>query len=364
VTGRITIRLGPAVRTPVADLTGSDAVTADGFGDSVAISGTTIVVGAPRHLHWAGRAYVFARVAGGWRQSAELMGSDTLAGDDFGSSVAMSGGIIVVGAPGHARSAGRVYVFTRSARGWRQSAELTGSGIAAGDNFGSTVAASDGTIVVGDRANRSGGRAYAFSRTSGSWSQSAEITGFARPYTAVAISGATIVVASSGGAAHTCRTASCRYTYNSGAYTYVERAGGWRRASRLDAPGPGYFLNAAMSASTIVITNENPGCGTGQADVFTAAGRAWKLAATLIGGGCFGASVAVSGSTVAVGSNAWPAASVFTRTAGRWHQSAVLADPSRLTNQQAFGWPIAISGQTVVLARISDRRGIVYLYRL
>lgn len=76
----------------------------------------------------------------------------------------------------------------------------------------------------------------------------------------------------------------------------------------------------------------------------------WKLAAVLTGGGCSGASAAVSGATVAVGSNAWPKGvrshpvSRPTATVGR------AGGPSRLTGSQAFAWPTAISGQTAEAA--------------
>ena len=105
------------------------------FGYSVAISGTTVVVGADDHANGAGRAYVFTKTANGWKQAAELKGSDTVAGD-FGSSVAISGTTAVVGADHHANSAGRAYVFTETADGWKQTAELKGSDTVAGDSFG------------------------------------------------------------------------------------------------------------------------------------------------------------------------------------------------------------------------------------
>jgi hypothetical protein len=73
-------------------------LTGDEFGTSVAISGTTAVVGAYAHADGAGRAYVFTKRVGGWEQVAELKGSDTVAGDNFGYSVAVSGSTVVVGA--------------------------------------------------------------------------------------------------------------------------------------------------------------------------------------------------------------------------------------------------------------------------
>jgi hypothetical protein len=60
---------------------------------------------------YAGRAYLFTKTPTGWRQSAELVGSDTVTADWFGGSVAVSGSTIVVGAPNHASDAGRAYVF-------------------------------------------------------------------------------------------------------------------------------------------------------------------------------------------------------------------------------------------------------------
>ena len=53
---------------------------------------------------------MFTKTAMGWTQVAELKGSDTVAGDNFGI-VATSGATVVVGAAGHAKDAGRAYVF-------------------------------------------------------------------------------------------------------------------------------------------------------------------------------------------------------------------------------------------------------------
>lgn len=77
----------------------------------MAISNGFVVVGAPHHANFAGRAYVFEKTASGWTQSAELTGSNTLAGDGFGGSVALWGATTIVGAYEHGRSAGRAYVF-------------------------------------------------------------------------------------------------------------------------------------------------------------------------------------------------------------------------------------------------------------
>ena len=129
---------------------------------SVAI-GTTAVVGAGGHANNAGTAYVFAKTATGWKQVAELKGSDTVAFDGFGDSVAISGTTIVIGADGHKDNAGRAYVFAKTAGVWRQTAELKGSDTVAHDEFGFSVAISGTTVVVGADGHANNiGRAYVF----------------------------------------------------------------------------------------------------------------------------------------------------------------------------------------------------------
>jgi hypothetical protein len=93
-------RVTPPIGKQMAELVGSDTVANDSFGYSVAISGSTAVVGAPIHAEDAGTAYVFTDTKGVWKQVAELVGSDTVADDDFGGSVAISGSTVVVGARG------------------------------------------------------------------------------------------------------------------------------------------------------------------------------------------------------------------------------------------------------------------------
>ena len=73
-----------------AELKGADTVANDGFGISVVLSGTTLIIGAPDHAKLAGRAYVFTGTVGTWKQAGELKGADTVAKDGFGVSVALS----------------------------------------------------------------------------------------------------------------------------------------------------------------------------------------------------------------------------------------------------------------------------------
>jgi len=145
----------------VTKLTASDAQTADFFGDSVAVSGDTAVVGADLEDAGgddAGAAYVFQRDQGGvdnWGEVRKLTASDAQAGDRFGIRVAASGDTAVVGAyleSAGGEFAGAAYVFQRNEGGadnWGEAKKLTASDAQAGAVFGFSVAVSGDTAVVG-----------------------------------------------------------------------------------------------------------------------------------------------------------------------------------------------------------------------
>jgi FG-GAP repeat len=145
-------------------LEASDADAQDGFGFSVAISGETVVVGARGDDGAAagnqGSAYVFVRSGGVWSQQQKLEASDAAEGDQFGNSVAINGETVVVGArlDGFGDQ-GSAYVFVRSGGVWSQQQKLAVSDGAIFDGFGNSVAISGGTIVVGESE---GGGAYVF----------------------------------------------------------------------------------------------------------------------------------------------------------------------------------------------------------
>src|SRR5258708_627860 len=83
----------------LAKVTASDAVQFDDFGQSVAISGNTAIVGNPYHSSYDGSAYVYVGNGVTWTQQAKLVAPDPGGGDEFGLAVAISGDTAVVGAP-------------------------------------------------------------------------------------------------------------------------------------------------------------------------------------------------------------------------------------------------------------------------
>ena len=155
--------LRPASTFQQAELTAADGAPGDAFGGSVAISGSTAVVGAPDRNSQTGAAYVFTRSGTTWSQQAELTAADAAAGDYFGISVAISGSTAVVGAYGNNSQTGAAYVFTRSGTAWSQQAELTAADATANALLGVSVAVSSSAAVAGAYGkNSSTGAAYVF----------------------------------------------------------------------------------------------------------------------------------------------------------------------------------------------------------
>ncbi len=251
-----------------AELTASDGAAKDAFGYSVAISGSMALVGAPYRMVGSnfsqGAAYVFVESGGTWVQQAELTASDGAANDDFGDSVAISGSTAMVGAAGHTvgsnYSQGAVYVFVKSGGTWSQQAELTASDGGAYDYFGLSMAVSGGTAVVGADdhvvgSNNAQGAAYVFIENGGTWSQQAELTasdGAAHDYfgRSVAVSGSTAMV---GAFAHSVGSNNAQ----GAAYVFVESDGTWSQQAELTASdgaaNDGFGESVAVSGSTAVV---------------------------------------------------------------------------------------------------------------
>jgi hypothetical protein len=336
-----------------AELTASDGASGDTFGISVAISGSTAVVGAPAKNTHTGTAYVFVHSGTAWTQQAELTAADGASGDSFGTSVAISGSTAVIGANGH-NPAGAAYVFTRTGTAWSQQAELTAADGASGDGFGLSVAISGSTAVVGASGHNSTGAAYVFARAGTVWSQQAELTASdGAPGDnfgiSVAISGFRAVVG-----------APAKNSGTGAAYVFTRSGSAWTRQAELTAsdaaPGDDFGISVAISGSTALVGANDHNSGTGAAYVFTRSGSAWSQQAELTAsdgtsGDGFGLSVAISGSTVLVGAsnrNSTGAVYAFGRSGTTWSQQAEQTASDGASND-SFGLSVAISGSTAVV---------------
>jgi len=453
--------LYPLTIDPIAQqayLKASNTGAGDGFGLSVAISGDTVVVGATSEASkatgvngdgtdnsavGAGAAYVFTRSGSQWSQQAYLKAFNTETVDQFGTSVAVSGDTVVVGAvwessnatgidgdgtDNSAFRAGAAYVFTRSGSQWSQQAYLKASNTGAGDEFGNSVAISGDTVVVGARGEASNatgvngnetdnsagvaGAAYVFTRSGSQWSQLAYLkasnTGAGDEFgNSVAISGDTVVVGARGEASNATGVNGNETDNSAGvagaAYVFTRSGSQWSQQAYLKASntetvdlfgysvailGDTVVVGAPGEASNATGVNGNGADNTapqaGAAYVFTRSGSQWIQQSYLKASNAeaydlFGYSVAILGDTVVIGapgeaSNATGingngtdnslglagAAYVFMRGGSQWSQQAYLKAFNAETVDR-FGYSVAISGDTVVVGapgEASNAKGV------
>ena len=169
-------------------LVSTDLQQADLFSHSLALSDGRLIVGAPgedANGSNAGAAYVFERqLDGSWTQAAKLLASDGFLSQDFGTSVDIDGDYAVVGAPDATvgfTATGKAYVYERQPDGsWVEEAVIVANDAGNNDDFGWSVAISGGRVFVGapqeDETAANSGSAYLFDRQpDGSWTQTTKV---------------------------------------------------------------------------------------------------------------------------------------------------------------------------------------------
>lgn len=262
----------------IAKLSASDGVEGDKFGTSVAISGNTIVVGAPtkdsRYGQNAGAIYVFTKNNNDkWEQTQELISKKLSANDNFGYSVDVAGNYIVAGAyldDDKSPDAGAIYVFSKSLTSWTEQTKLLSSDGSWGDNFGFSVAISGTTLVAGApnhtktgyddwgwTTTPNSGSAYVFSLNNNLWQQTANLSASdASNYAvfgySVDISGNNLVVGAIGD--------SQRGSQAGATYIFAKnRIGNWSESQKLTIPGRLSYINygfdVSLSGNNLVVSS-------------------------------------------------------------------------------------------------------------
>lgn len=399
-----TSRLG-AVQTSV--LIPDNPETLAEFGYSVSISGNLAVVGARDAdpdlgdglLVDAGVAYIFSLTGSGWVQEARLIAKDAQPGDTFGVAVDIDGQTVVVGATGvdieREKNAGAAYVFTRDGTTWEQKAKLVASDSLEDDAFGTSVAVDGITIVVGADSKDvysipEAGAAYVFIKRGGLWDQKAILL----PSTpslggyfggAVDVDGSRIIVGATEANLTGDPGTGSAYIYNGGGNSWQSEA----KLSYDNERSGDFFGHAvAIEGNTAVVgaVFRDPDLGFGRVTnagsvlVYRRDSGYWKLQEELSPAdaepfGHFGQSVAISGSALAVGADGKSQAGfdqagavyLYTRKSAEWLAPIkVVADS--VAEEDGFGNAVALSGERMIVGanrkdvgdKVSSGQGFAY----
>ena len=305
-------------------------------------------------------------------EQSKLTSDTAIAGNQFGSILALSGNTAVLGS----KSDNSAIVFERTGDDWTETGRLRSENIAAEDVFGYVVAIDGNTAVVGNwKVDEQRGSAHIFIREADRWTEQGVVeasdgeAGFFG--SALAISGDTIVVGND------------RTNSNSGsAYVFERHDGVWSETLKLRAPdeageGERFGASAAVERDRIVIgasADRFFGVFSGSTYVFRRGEDGWALEVQLFAGDRdhhdqFGYSVAISGETILVGAygddDYLGSAYVFTHQPGTgehegtmvWSQEAKLT-ASDGSPKDRFGLGVAIDGDMVLIG--SDQTDVVF----
>lgn len=313
-----------------------DTLVVGAYGES-SPANTVNGIGSLNTAPFSGAAYVFVRTGTNWTQQAYLKPSDNFVGASswyFGNSVAIFGDTVAIGAAqvrtpvlstgGSAANGniGAAYVFRRSGTSWTQQARIVPGNGNSGDSFGHSVALSQDTLVVGapgedssaniingsesDNSISDSGAAYVFARQNGVWSQQAFLkaaNNSVNPNAGgsgdhfgyqVRISGNTIVVGAPW--EDSLGQGDNDFGQEEGAaYVFVSSGINWTQQAMLKDPdfGAAYFgFSTSVSGDTVLAS------GLLATRVFQRSGTIWTLQSSLPGTGFNGSgpeSTALSG---------------------------------------------------------------------
>ncbi|MEZ5429196.1 MAG: hypothetical protein R2747_23315 [Pyrinomonadaceae bacterium] len=312
-----------------AKLIAADGKRNDLFGFRVAIDGDTIIVGVPEadigQTRNQGAVYVFTRRADNWEKQVKLVASDGGPSHLFGQSVAVSGDTILIGAPGvdnylndkTPQAHGAAYIFTRNNGNWTEKQKIAGDGKTSG-GFGMNVALDNKTAVVGNVTDENySNTIYIFSDDGTGWKKEEKI-GFDRHQrdekiatdgTArnLAIDGGTIVVGAEHKSAKSDRAV----------FVYVRSGGKWTRQAVLKpsdgSKGDSFGWSADISGDRVVVGshllgNQNTGTVYVYERSTTPSGPVWQESQALKAADGkmfdqFGVGVGIDRETILVGAD-------------------------------------------------------------
>jgi hypothetical protein len=170
--------MAPVNRSPIPALTGIHE-----FGEVTAINGNYAFIRSGSYVqNDEGSVYVFERTASGWKQLAELEASDEITDRHFGGSIAVHGDYAVIGTRPVGVTTGAAYVFKRTGNTWIEQVKLVAPDGVPGDQFGHSVAIYGDMILAGAPGKNISaftdiGAVYVFKRIGNNWTYATQFTG-------------------------------------------------------------------------------------------------------------------------------------------------------------------------------------------
>jgi hypothetical protein len=366
-----------------------DGAADDGFGSAAALNGDTAVVAAPFDDDKgtnSGSAYVFVRVGSTWTLQQKLVASDGAAGDEFGRmSIALFGDTVLVGAYGDGDMgaySGSVYVFTRTGSVWAQQQKLTASDGTAYHWFGQSVSLYADTALIGaygdDEKATDAGAAYVFVRTGTTWTLQRKLTaGDSIPSlnfgSAVALSGDTALIGAN--------RDDDKGSSSGSAYVFLRQSGAWSLQQKLvasDGVDNDYFgTSVALYGDRAVVGSydDDKGENSGSAYVYLRQSGSWGEQQKIVAsdgatGDYFGTSLAMSASRVLVGvpqdddrGENGGSAYVFEDSGSGFTQQTKIMPTGVGAKQYNFGESVSLQGDTALVGgtRQTWRKGGVHV---
>jgi hypothetical protein len=309
---------------------------------------------------------------GNWSQLGKLISGQGFFGENFGSSVGISGDTVVVGAYPTYSNTRSAYVYLKTAHGWANTLPVAALSLRSQTNGFFTPLAIDGdTVVVGVPASNYGYPSYAcvYVRPSGGWANMKPTAVLTPSDTmdgyfgiSVSISGNTIVVGDSG--------------FHSGpgaGYVYVKPTGGWSdmtETAKLTASDGGLNdllgQSASISGGTVALGAPQYSFGYGKAYVFVEPGSGWTSmtqTAELTTDGTYinaGESIAGNGTVILAGATSGGAggAYIFQKPSSGWSNMPATAklSPGDGAQDSYFGTAVGLSGNIAIVG--AERRSI------
>ncbi len=359
-------------------LTAADAGSGDRFGFAVSATTDRVLVGAYNADSRRGAAYVFAYNGTSWVQQAKLVASDGVAGDAFGSAVAIEGNRAVVasGNPGSGSSGNAAYVFDFDGTAWSQAAKLVPSDGSVGERFGRSISLSGNRVLVGASSGlgNSRGAAYIYAFDGTTWAEQQKLTasgGSPGDYFGydVSLSGDRALIGAYG------------FIGRGAAYVFVFNGTTWSQRTRLSGsdvtPGDQFGISVAINGDHAIVGADEGDAGGnagGKAYAFAFDGTTWREEQKITASDRppnfidrrddrFGSSVALSdgeaiiGATFAPGAtNETGAAYHFARDGSTWTELQKITASDGASDDR-YGYDVSLSMGVAVMGAWGDDRG-------